>query len=105
MHLEAARRNIEKNYQVKTRFVGSYELAEEVQKLPRDRIEELMGFTVREGGGESGAESRGADVLASVSASHLEGLHLLAAISYPVPPLARAWPLVSQGLRARGHCC
>src|SRR5437660_910029 len=64
--------------------VRTAELADHVASLPRARIEELMGFTVHDAGSEKN-RADGVNLLASVTAAQLTGLHQLAAIGHPVP--------------------
>lgn len=84
IHLEHALQKISSKHKVVTRFLGTAELTEHVVSLPAKRIEELMGFTVR---GETPAErpTEHLDVLSSVTAPQLLGLHLLASLVHPVP--------------------
>lgn len=85
IHLEQALKDIATQFAIKTRFLGTPELADEVAALSPNRIEELMGFTV-ETRSRATQPSSALDLLASLSPSQLNGLHQLASIGHPVPP-------------------
>ncbi len=84
IHIENALVKIEKQHRVKVRFLGSSELADEVLKLTPDKIEELLGLTVHDFRLEASTSNK-LNLLASVSSSQLDALHLLASIGYPIP--------------------
>lgn len=86
IHVESALKTIEKKHRIKARFLGSQDLATEVAALPPARISELMGFTVLENQHALGYRVSQVDMFASLTRSQLAGLHLLAALTHPVPP-------------------
>ena len=86
IHVENALSHIGRKYGVKTRFVGSTELAEEAATLPASTLEQLMGFQIR---AEPMRTSRGSGeltLLSTLDSQWLDALHLLAALGHPVPP-------------------